>query len=334
MTSILVRAPQWLGDAVVSTLFLSRLREREKSSTITVLTEPALAPLYKAHPAVNGLLLLSYRNGGSLLQQSRRIKEGGFDVVYILPRSLRTALEAWLAGIPQRIGFEGDGRRFFLTQAVSADARLAYPLRYLKLIGDEGASLDGVSPFFPQAEPTEEEQRRIFGAAWRDVKKPILGLAPASIAPARTWAPERFAEVAAYFLKQYGGTVLLFGSEREKAATSRVKSLVHGPVIDTAGLLSLPHLGWTVAQCQQLVVNDSGIMHVASAFNVPTVVLFGASNPTAALPLHGRFQAIQHNEVPCVPCLRNYCVRFGDHHKECLRKITSEEVAAALARFR
>jgi ADP-heptose:LPS heptosyltransferase len=101
-------------------------------------------------------------------------------------------------------------------------------------------------------------------------------------------------------------------------------------VIDTTGGLSLPQLGSLVSQCDAMVVNDSGLMHVASVFKVPTVVVFGASEPGAALPPYGRFRAVQHREVPCVPCLRNQCVRFGENYLECLKAVTVAEVSAAL----
>jgi ADP-heptose:LPS heptosyltransferase len=71
-------------------------------------------------------------------------------------------------------------------------------------------------------------------------------------------------------------------------------------------------------------------MHVASAFQKPTVVLFGASAPEVALPPWGRFHALQHTEIACVPCLRNHCVRFGAGHNECLRAITVDEAISAL----
>jgi heptosyltransferase II len=104
-----------------------------------------------------------------------------------------------------------------------------------------------------------------------------------------------------------------------------------GPAaIDTAGRLNLPQLGWLVSQLDKFLGNDSGLMHVAAAFKIPSVVLFGASEPKWALPQTGTFRAIQHPEVFCVPCLRNECVRLGTGYKECQAKITVEEVFSAL----
>lgn len=309
---ILVRAPQWLGDAVVSTIFLERLRRLNADGEIHVLCPPALRSLFEACPAVTAVMTLPYGSGGTVFQVGRHIRAGRFDEMYILPRSLRSWLEAFLGGVPNRIRF---GRK------IPYDAMLLYPHRYLKLIGEEKLAPSEFKPFFPKSDET----------AWlTSAQKPILGLAPASIAPARTWDTKRFAQVADLFLKKYRGTVVLFGSSSEKAICSALKEAIAGPVIDTSGQLDLPPLGALISRCDAFLANDSGLMHVAAAFNIPTVAVFGASDPHTALPANGKVKAIQNNKVPCVPCHRNYCPRFGMFNRECLTSIQVEEVFAAL----
>jgi heptosyltransferase-2 len=327
MRKILVRAPQWLGDAVVSTVFLSRLKNRFPEASISVLNFPVFTPLYQSHPDVTETIPLGYPDGKTIFDAARAIQEKEFDAVFILPRSFRTAAEAWLAKVPQRIGFAGDGRRFLLTEAVPYDSKLLYPHRYLKLIGEETLPLESVRPHFPSEEPSPEKKSKL---ALGSLKKPVLGMAPASVAPSRTWEAERFIEVANRFQKERGGTVVLFGSSTEKEVTARVRSGIHGTVIDTVGQLDLPELGWLMSQCDFLLANDSGLMHVAACFNVPTAVPFGPSDPTFAVPPWGKFSWIQHTEISCVPCLRNHCVRFGRHHNECLKSISPSEMLETL----
>lgn len=319
VTKILVRVPQWLGDAVVSTVFLSRLRAQHPNAEIAVAAAPGVAPVFETHPDVNEVIQLPYPKG-TVFAAARKLKERHFDEVYILPRSFRTALESFLAGIPKRIGYGGDLRRLLLTDVRSYDSNHVYAHRYLALIGEENFPLINVRPYFPSAPPPVPPE----------LKKPVLGIGPSSVAPARTWFPERFIEVANRFLKERGGTVVLFGSPSERAASDRVRQGIKGNCIDTTGGLKLPELGWFVSQCDLMLVNDSGLMHVASAFQVPTAVLFGPSEPRHAIPAWGKFIPIQHGEISCVPCLRNECVRFGDGYMACMKAITPAEVDAAL----
>jgi len=330
MQKILVRVPQWLGDAVVSTVFLTRLKALSPDSRIDVLCQPSLQDLYAAHPSVNAVHTLPYKNGGTVFEVGRTLEREGYACGYILPRSLRSALEIWLAKIPRRIGYSGDGRGFLLTEAIPYDSRALYAHRYLRLIGEQTLPLETQAPFFPKADPASDQVRAWLGHDLIQFKKPFLGLGPASVVPARTWAPEKFAAAANEFLRKKGGTVILLGSAQESTITAKIKSLIDGPSIDTAGKLSLPALGWMISQCDFLLANDSGLMHVASAFGVPTVVPFGASDPSTAVPRFGKFSAIQHKEIPCVPCHRNLCVRFGRYHNECLNSIEVKEVAEAM----
>lgn len=324
--NILVRAPQWLGDAVVSTSFLRRLKQRFPDGTITVACVPGLKDIFSSHPDVRDVFPLDYVAGQSVFSIGAHLKEKRFDRVYVLPRSFRSAFESWWARIPERVGFGGDGRAVFLTETHAYDPTLLYPRRYLSLINDTGASLETLSPHFPSREPSDPALLQLL----KNAPRPFLGLGPASIAPARTWASDRFAAVAQQFLTTRNGTVILFGSPKEKSVGDRIASVLKGSVINAVGLLNLPALGWAVSHCDAMVVNDSGLMHVASAFQKPTVVLFGASDPAVALPAWGRYQSVQHREIACVPCLRNHCVRLGSGHNECLRAITVDEAIAAL----
>jgi heptosyltransferase II len=325
MKKVLVRVPQWLGDAVVSTLFLERLQHQLPNDEIHVLAPDYLKDIFVPHPAVRSVISLSYNTGGTVFEVGRRLKNQGFERIYILPRSFRTAFEAWLAGIPERIGFAGDVRRFLLTHVFDYDATLFYPQRYLKLIGEEKNSIDGRRPFFPKG-----PSATLPGINWAELPRPFLGVAPASVAPSRTWTEEGFSSVANEFLREKNGTVILLGSAREQSVTGRIKNRIQGSVVDTAGQLDWASLGWVMSQLNALVANDSGLMHVASAFSVPTVVLFGASDPTLAIPRVGSFYPIQHKEISCVPCLRNHCVRVGDFHNICLKTITTDEVMGML----
>ncbi len=316
---ILVRVPQWLGDAVVSTVFLTRLHAQRPNDEISVLCVPHLAPIFESHPAVRHVIKLPYPVS-SVWAVGRMLREKRFDESFILPRSFRAALESFLGRIPRRIGYGGDLRNVLLTDVFGYVAERLYAHRYLALIGEESFPLESVKPTFPSEPPNPTPA----------LKSPVLGIAPVSMAPARTWAPERFAAVANDWQQRTGGTVVLFGSSSEKRVVQTVGEKIDGAVVNTAGGLTLPQLGWMVNQCDAMVVNDSGIMHVASAFEIPTVVVFGASDPTFAVPPWGPFSPLQRKVFSCVPCLRNTCVRMADERNGCLKAISPAHVAEAL----
>ncbi len=323
MAKILVRVPQWLGDVVVSTLFLTRLKNKYPGAEIDVLAVPSVKPVFEKHPAVRSVVTLPYSDGGSVWEAARVLKKENYDVAYILPRSFRSALESWLARIPRRIGYKGDLRQLLLTEAIPYDENKLYPHRYLKLIGEENLRLDNLSPYFPKEESD----------LTRGCPRPFLGIAPSSVAPARTWDADRFAAVARWFIKEKKGTVFLFGSPKEKSVTQSVAQQTGPSVVDTAGRVSLPQLGGLMAQMDAFVGNDSGLMHVASTFKISSVILFGPSDPTWALPPFGRFIPLQDRSISCVPCLRNECVRIGEFYKVCQKSLTPDHVIAALRNF-
>lgn len=327
MQTILVRAPQWLGDAVVSTVFLTRLKSRNPESLITVLAPSSLFELFKTHPSVHSVI--SFTKTESITSIAKNIRAMKASKIFILPRSFRTALEAWWGRVPERWGFRGDGRSFLLNHPVSYNSHLKYPHRYLNLINEESLPLETVSPHFPVIEPSQDKSELF--SFFREHQGKILGMGPVSIAPSRTWDRANFTEVARRFLQQKSGAVVLFGSGSEYEELEKIKNDVRGPILNTAGQLSLGELGWAIQKCSRMLVNDSGLMHVASCFNIPTVVVFGASDPAWAIPSWGSFRAIQKKDIWCVPCLRNTCVRIGDSRNECLKSVSIEEVLDALA---
>lgn len=326
MQKITVRAPQWLGDAVVATVFVGRLKAKFPDTEIRVACPAALEPIFLAQPGVAGVVRLPYSEGAGVMEAARRIAASQPDTLFVLPRSARAAIEALLSRTPERIGFGGGLRGLAFTKRVCHDARLLYPHRYLKLIGDESLDLSTVRPFFPAAAPGDASIRE----AVENLPKPVLGVAPASVAPARTWDAARFATVAREHVARTGGGVMLLGSRAEAPACAQVAAIA-GTGLDLSGRLGLAELGWAVGRCDRLLLNDSGVMHVAAAMNVPAAVVFGPSDPARALPVWGRFVAIQKKPLDCVPCLRNTCVRFGDLRHACMNAVEPDDALRALA---
>jgi heptosyltransferase-2 len=245
---ILLRGVNWLGDAVMSTPALLRLRERYSDAHITMLTPEKSRDLWLHHPAVNEVV--SFAPGDGVFSIGRRLRQKNFNLALVLPNSPRSALEVWLAGISQRVGYARPWRNWFLTQRVperpSAVAMrkrtvneinrlihspaLAQPSalnfqpasahhihQYLHLVAALGANPE---PLAPRLEVTEDEiiaVRKKFGLEETSAGgRPLLALNPgAEYGPAKRWPIVRFAEAVREIQKHTTCQWVVLGGKAE-----------------------------------------------------------------------------------------------------------------------
>jgi heptosyltransferase-2 len=318
---ILVRAPNWLGDAVMSIPFLRRLAARHPGSAIDVLCRPSTAELYRASGLCRAVLPLP-----GVDTAPHRLRTVGYQRAYVLPPSFSAAWHLWRAGIPERVGLATDGRSRLLTRPIPLDERYHYVRRYLGLLEEAHRDVSSEDLFFPRAD--EEALSRWSDTAGIPLPSGALALAPGSRASARRWFPERFAALADA-ADEFPAVVLLGAPDDVPWATA-VTQRSRRPLINLCGRTPLPVLGSLLARCAALVTNESGLMHAAWAIGTPTVVVAGPSNPRLTSPFGERVRVLQHREIPCVPCVRNECFRAGADHLACLKTISTGEALAAL----
>lgn len=318
---ILVRAPNWLGDAVMATPFLKRLSEKFPDSKVDVLTKPGLAEIFHGAPGVGDVFPLHPGEGPWALAQRLRSRE--YETAYILPPSFSSALSAWLAGIPARIGYATDFRSPLLTDARPQDERFHYVRRYGGLLGEPGRDVKAEDLYVPRA-PQKETDRFFEGKADFGAGK-VLAVAPGSRAPARRWFPDRFAEVMNGLSDGWSG-VLLLGAPEDRPFADEVARLSRRPTINVCGQTTLPLAASLLERASVLLTNESGLMHVGWAVGTPLVVLAGPSNARVTSPFGPQVRVLQTREVPCVPCVRNDCYRRGEDNKLCLKRIRAKEV--------
>jgi heptosyltransferase-2 len=322
---VLVRAPNWVGDAVMSLPVLAGLRRLFPLAEITVLAVPRVAPLFVAHPGVAEII--RYPSGRGKWQVLWDLR-GRFDVALALPNSMESALELWLVGVPSRVGYNTDARRLFLREAVSGRRELAglhtvfYFLGLLKALG-------GVATFTPPTlylEPEEEDHgARFLAECGLPGPGPWVGLSPgAAYGPAKRWPPARFAALGGVLQREFGARLVLLGGNDERPVADLVKEHLPGPVVDLVGRTKLREALGILSQLKLLVTNDSGLMHAAAALSVPLVALFGSTDPGATGPFTPRATVIRH-PWPCSPCFQRTCeVGYA-----CLDAISVDEVLAA-----
>jgi heptosyltransferase II len=308
---ILVRSSNWLGDAVMSAPAIQRLKRGRPDLQLTVLTRSKLADFWRLVPEVDELVTID--PGDSVFRIAAKIR-GRFEVAILFPNSVRSALEIWLAGIPRRVGYARPWRNFFLNQFIPEPSFPA-PLRhqsghYLRIMDRIGANLDEALPDLglPSGEPG------------------LVGLCPgAEYGPAKRWT--EFSLVAEQLSERYGLHWLIFGTANEKRFAADIMERLKTNATDLSGRTSLLELATQLRRCQLLLTNDTGTMHLASSLGVPTVAIFGSTEPQLTGPTGEGHVVIRHH-VECSPCFLRECpLDF-----RCMKAVTVAEVVSAVER--
>lgn len=326
--SILVRATNWVGDAVMSIPALRALRVAYPGAKISILAKPWVADLYRREPFCDETIVYTARDISSKITAARALGERRFDCAILLQNAFEAAAIAWMARIPERIGYARDGRGFLLTGAIPVPRPGEIPVHerfyYLELLRRAGII----------REISQSDEIRLEGAgaaraagearfAELGLSGPVIGVSPgAAYGSAKRWLPERFAEAASQVAGELGATVAIFGSEGEKDVCAAVANAVRIPVRNFAGSTTLAEFIDLAAACDVYLTNDSGPMHIASALGVPTVAVFGATNDLTTGPT-GPHARVVREKVECSPCLKRECPI--DHR--CMTRVTSARVA-------
>lgn len=326
---ILVRVPNWLGDAVLALPVLEALRQALPDSEVTVLARPWVSALFTDSPAYRVMVEeAAGRHGGfgGRLRLARDLSRQGFDLALLLTNSFDTALVASLARIPERVGYAADGRRWLLTRPVSPDGRVHQRDRYLELLAAIGVEGSQKEPRLAVRPGDAQGANRLLQEAGLDDAPLPVGLVPGSVyGSAKRWPADRFAALADLLADRLGGRSLLLGSASEGSVAAAVSQASRSCPVDLTGRTSLGVLGGILARCGAAVTNDTGAMHLAAAVGTPVVALFGPTDPQATGPL-GPAHRIVRRDVPCSPCLLRECPI--DHR--CMEGITEETVWRAL----
>jgi heptosyltransferase-2 len=353
---ILVRSVNWLGDAVMTTPALRRLRERFPNAQIDLLTPAKLADLWTGHPDLSGVI--AFRKEEGLLQVARQIRASRYDLALLFPNSHRVALEAWLARIPRRVGISRSGRNLLLTDVVHPPQDLVtmrkrtpeeiqallkrggvetsakpgpeshHTSHYLRLVAALGAIPNPAVPFLGVASEEQEALRIRFQI---DPQIRWIGINPgAEYGPAKRWPQERFVETAKRLAAAGGRGFLVFGGPADQAAAEGITRDLGSaaPVRVLAGKTSLRELCAGMSLCSVVLTNDTGPMHVAAAVGTPVVVPFGSTSielTGPGLPGDPRHRLLAPEAV-CAPCFLRECpVDF-----RCMRSHGVDRVTSAV----
>ncbi len=329
----MVRATNWLGDAVMSLPAIRAIRGVFPHAHIAVVARPWVADLYSRETCINRVILYTAQKGLRARREfAGRLRAERFDGAILLQNAFDAALMAWLAGIPERIGYNRDARGLLLTRAIPVPEPGDIPRHerfyYLELLRRAGMlerfpacdaiRLEGIGA----ARECGEQHLRTLGMAG-----PVLGISPgAAYGTAKQWPAERFSALAG-MLRSAFGSAAIFGSAGERQLCEQVARAIGAvglPARNLAGETTLREFIDLAAACRLFLTNDSGAMHVASALGVPTVAVFGATDDTTTGPT-GPLARVVREHAECSPCLLRECPI--DHR--CMTRVTPDRVAAA-----
>lgn len=329
--STLVIAPQWIGDAVMTEPLLRRLHARGERLTVGAL--PWVAPVYRAMPQVARIIEFPFAHGGLQFKERHRIARdmrGRFDRAYVCPNSLKSALLPFLAGIPERIGYLGESRFGLLTHRLKNPKDKPPMVAFYSALSGEGG-LENDRPRLQMDDAVIAQTLHGLGRT----RGGFHVFAPgAEFGPAKRWPAAHFSGLA----MRLQLPVVLLGSGKEAALCDAIAAPVNaqrpGQCLNFAGKTSLVQALCLIADSHSVISNDSGLMHVAAAFGVPQVAVFGSSSPLHTPPLNDRAAVLWLKADPayqppldCAPCFQRECP-LG--HTRCLNDIGAQRVLKAL----
>ncbi len=329
MTNILIIAPNWIGDAVMTEPLISKLKEDHPDSSIDVVATPWVASVMRAIPAVNKVIAVDLKHGA--LQWAERkalalqLQQNHYSHAYVLPNSFKSALIPWMANIPNRIGYRGELRWGLINQALQNPSRSNRPpmsSHYFALSNAQSTSVPQPKLSLSSEALLSIKQKL---QSLKEHAKLFVICPGAEYGPAKQWPTEHYAELAKKLAQEDPHhLVLILGSKKESPLGEQISTLSTHPhqVINWCGETTLDEAIACISVATAVISNDSGLMHIAAAFSRPQIAIFGSSDPRHTPPL-SNLAKVHWLHLECSPCFKRTCP-LG--HLKCLVDIRPSEV--------
>jgi heptosyltransferase-2 len=324
---ILIVAPSWVGDAVLSQPLLALLKTKNPATQIDVLAPAWVLPAYRRMPEVAATIENPFAHGelalGARLRLARGLRQARYDRAFVLPNSFKSALVPWFAGIARRTGFIGELRYGLLNDARRLDPKRLPRMveRFAHLAGDAGEPLPVPLPR-PALRVASPEVDAVLTTKGLPRPSRLACFCPgAEYGPAKRWPARYFAELAQR-LSREGFEVWLLGSTKDAPIGAEIARFAAGAVRDLTGRTSLDEAIVLLSVADHVVTNDSGLMHVAAALDRPLVAIYGSSSPAFTPPLSDRARIVRLG-IACSPCFERVCP-LG--HFDCMMRLEPEHV--------
>ena len=323
---IVVRSPNWIGDAILSMPALASLPKNFPDAEIWVCASGWTKGIFDSLDWIKGTIPLSNQYSlKNTRSDALELKKHAFDIGILFTNSFGSALLFSLANIPERWGYARDGRHFLLTKRVRTsllDAPRHHLHYYLSLVSKLGLATAPAELYFRLSDEALSQTQGLLRSLAVDPNKPILTLSPgASYGPAKRWPAPFFARLATLLQTHQNAQVVIIGSETDTEIARSIADLMPDHPIDLTGKTTLPQLAGLISQSTLFITNDSGPMHLANALKVPLVAIFGPTDPRITGPYQKPSKVLQEH-VPCWPCSYREC----PFEHECMTQISPERV--------
>ena len=341
---ILVLRFRFIGDTILTIPFLRNLRRAEPEAHITWMIAPGDAEIVRGIPYVDELLVWDpakgnpagpHRSLGGKFNFVRGLRRRHFDQAYVLKRSLASAVLARLSGAPRRVGFDTEHRGALLTTKVPYRHDRHEVQNFLDVL-----RADGMAVTDDHLEVWLDDTDRAFATDFLTKHgvqpgEKMVGLHPFAANKPRAWHEDDFAAVANAVQTKYGARILIFGGPGDRDLAAKLQRAISPAPVMAVGETTVRQSMALVARCALLVCNDSGVMHVGAALNIPLVALFGPQSPKKFGPWSQNCRVIYH-KFPCSPCRQKFftqCEPSARGKPACMEAITVSEVLAAVDSF-
>ena len=340
MQGILIIAPNWIGDAVMTQPLLAALKAQFPDSSIDILASKWVSPIYRACSEVNDVIEADFQHKqlqwGLRKQLAKDLQSKNYQACFVLPNSFKSALIPWLANIPFRVGYRGEFRFGLINVALDNPSKVNRPpmvehyLALSQLLSDgESIAAGSLTPKLNVASSASQSINKKLSDANIDSNSVFIFCPGAEYGPSKRWPTSHFAALANNLTQAYSNAnIILLGGKGDHQLAEQIlqqpqnRTNIH----NWCGSTSLDEAIALIGAAKAVVSNDSGLMHVAAALKTPQVAIFGSSDPAHTPPLSENAKVIWLN-LPCSPCHKKECP-LG--HLKCLKDILPQQVFTTL----
>ena len=340
MQGILIIAPNWIGDAVMTQPLLAKLKVQYPNSKIDILASTWVAPIYRACIEVNEVIEAKFEHKqlqwGLRKQLAKDLQAKNYQACFVLPNSFKSALIPWLANIPFRIGYRGEHRYGLINLSLNNPSKVNRPpmvehyLALSQLLYDDVEHVpSALTPTLRVSSEVQQSIEQQLTSAHINIDSLVIFCPGAEYGPTKRWPSNHFAMLAQSLIDENINTqVILLGSRSDQKIAADILSQVNkkSHLHNWCGNTSLDEAIALIGMAKIVVSNDSGLMHIAAALKTPQVAIFGSSDPAHTPPLSDKAKIVWLN-LPCSPCHKKACP-LG--HLKCLNDILPQEVLATL----